>query len=140
MMKAKTSMVAIVVAFMAIAAGCSKARVLSKRLDGTWNVTKYEGTSSATGISGTFPFAYTNIGTITFKSDNTGSYSYTIAGSKLNSTFTWDNTGTSVTITEPNKTPVAFTVTTNEKTNQVWTANLSDANGTTNLTMTLTKQ
>lgn len=130
----------LLVAVMFVVAGCSKTKKLTKRLEGTWNVDKMEGVYTPTGSVIGYSFSWTNLGTYTFKDDMTGSYSMVINGSASNGSFNWTNTETTVTTTESGNTPEIFTVTTNEKTKQVWTGSQSDADGTMNYTITLSKK
>ena len=69
----------------------------SKRLVGTWNVQKYE-----TMVPGQQPVSLSNIGTITFNKDYTGSKNihYSVFGTQRENTsdFTWSYTASYVSI------------------------------------------
>lgn len=132
------------VAFAMIAmvfTGCSKEKKLANRLEGTWNIDKFDISLTPAGGGAATPFSFANAGTFSFKDDKSGSYSFVILGSTENGTFTWSNTATTITITENGQNPITYTATTNEKTKQVWTANYTDKDGDQNSeTITLTKK
>ncbi len=124
-------------------ASCSKEKQLKGRLEGTWNIDRLDATISGTNI----PF--TNCGTYTFNSDGSGVSSITLIGTTPDVTnFTWTNTATTITTIEtatatnpsPNKTPLVYTVKTNEKTKQEWTATETDNGVTSTGIFTLTKK
>ncbi len=130
------------IAMMAILfTSCSKEKKLANRLEGTWNIDKYDISFTPSGGGVATPLSFTNVGTFSFKDDKTGSYSIVILGSTDNGTYTWSNTATTVTMTENGQTPITYTATTNEKTKQVWTANYIDKDGDQNSeTISLTKK
>ena len=98
--------------------GCSKQKQIMKRLVGTWNIDKVAGTVTVK-ITG-FPDQVnnvdsTNAGTVTFKDDATGT-------NQDGHSMTWLNTDKTVALTDKtDNTTETYTVTTNEKTKQVWT-------------------
>lgn len=97
---------------------CSKEKQLKKRLVGTWNVDKVAGTVTVK-IAGfpdnVQPVDTANAGTIIFKDDATGS-------NQGGQSMTWLNTDVTVALTDKtDNTTKTYTVTTNEKTRQVWT-------------------
>ncbi|MSQ79988.1 MAG: hypothetical protein EXR21_10045 [Flavobacteriaceae bacterium] len=105
---------------------CSKEKQLKKRLVGTWNIDKFDGTITDAGGGAATPYSFANAGTFTFKDDNTGSYSIVILGTTDNGSINWANTENSVTITESGAPTIIYTVTTNEETRQVWTTTYID--------------
>ena len=123
---------------LTLGTSCSKEKQLAKRLEGTWAIDKWDGTITPTGGGIATPFTFTNVGTMTFKEDGTGSYSITTAGTTQNGTINWTNTSTTVTITESGEPTKIYTVITNEKEKQVWTTSYNDANlGTISETMNM---
>lgn len=139
MKKILTSTLAI--AFTAILfTSCSKETKLTNRLEGTWNIDKLDFTITPSGGGSALPFSFLNAGTFTFKSDKTGSYSITASVPPNNGTITWSNTATTVTINESGEPTKIYTVTTNEKTKQVWTTNYLDQGNQVSEILSLTKK
>lgn len=98
---------------------CSKEKQITKRLEGTWNIDKYEGTYTSGGQ--TFPDVASDAGTFTFVEGGTGSAVIKIVGSTDNNfNFTWKVTDEKITITETGEDPYTYEIQTNEKTKQVW--------------------
>lgn len=128
-MKKFITLSALLIAVAFTFSGCSKEKALTKRLVGTWNIDKYDGTITDAGGGLATPFSFSNVGTYTFKDDNTGSYSFVILGTTDNGTINWTNTENTVTITESGEPTLIYTVTTNEKTRQVWTTTYIDSDG-----------
>ncbi len=107
------------VAVVLLITSCSKEKQLTKRLEGTWNIDKYEGTYTSGGQ--TFPDVATNAGTFTFVEGGTGNAEIKIVGTtdeKFN--FIWKVEDEKITITETGEDPITFEIQTNEKTQQVW--------------------
>jgi len=71
-----------------IFASCSKEKQITKRLEGTWNIDKYEGSYTSGGQ--TFPDVATNAGTLTFNEGGTGNAKIKILGTTDDEfNFTW---------------------------------------------------
>jgi hypothetical protein len=141
-MKKILTLSAMLLVMAIIFTGCSKEKTLQKRLVGTWNIDILSGTVTPSGGGAGTSYSYSNIGTFTFKDDGTGSSVITVSGQTENSNFNWVNTATTVTITESGHSPSIYTVSTNEKTKQVWTYSDNDAstNTTDNGTVTFSKK
>ena len=139
-MKKLITLTLIIAAVAVTFSSCSKENQLKKRLAGTWNIDKIDAVITPAGGGAATPFAFTNVGTFTIKSDGTGTSSITLGGGLQVNNFNWTNTATTVTITESGQTPSIMTVTTNEKTKQVWTTTETDATSTSVYTYTLTKK
>ncbi len=94
-------------------------------------------TYSADGLS------FAGTGTMTFKEDGTGTSSTTFLGETDTDTFTWTSVGEeSITITSTEDlVPVAmtYTVTTNEKDEQVWTMSITEDETTVKIDVKLTR-
>jgi hypothetical protein len=106
-------------AILLMLSACSKEKQLTKRLEGTWNIDKYEGTYTSGGQ--TYPDVATNAGSFTFKEGGTGNAVLKIVGSSDETfDFTWSVNEETLTITETGEDPITFEVQTNEKTKQVW--------------------
>ena len=91
---------------------------LEDRLPGTWNVTEVKSEPA----SGSSASTSTNVGTMTFVADGTGSYNLTFFGNTVNGGFAWvaaDNNA-NVTISGFNVVAGAYTVVTNKNNKQVW--------------------
>lgn len=113
--------------------GCSKEKRLANRLEGTWNIDELKTLDQGIGT----PTVIANIGTFTFKDDNTGSVTISFLGQSETTAFTWSNTATTVTLNVSGEPQEILTVSTNEKTKQVWTN--TDSDGTVS-TWTLSKK
>lgn len=127
----------ILVAVSGILLSCSKEKKLANRLEGIWNVDKYEYTYSNKTVS------YANIGTMEFKKDGTGknNLSYMDSdGTKINDSesFKWSNTENTVTIignsNSGSGSTQLWTVDDNSRKTQVWKSTYGGAIAT--LTMT----
>lgn len=91
---------------------------LDDRLPGTWNVTEVKSEPS----SGSGASTSSNVGTMTFVGDGTGSYNLTFFGNPINGDFSWvasDNSA-NVTLSGFNIVAGAYTVLTNKNNKQVW--------------------
>lgn len=119
---------------------CSKEKTLKKRIVGTWNMDKLEGTITPSGGGAAIPLVFTNAGTMTFKDDGNGSYQTVILGSTTNGTITWTNTATTVTVNQSGEPTKIYTVSTNEKTKQVWTTTYTDNGDQVVETLTMSKK
>lgn len=98
---------------------CSKEKQITKRLEGSWNIDKWEGTYTSGGQ--TFPDVASDAGTFTFVEGGTCNAVIKIVGSTDdNFNFTWKVEDEKLTITETGEDPITFEVQTNEKTKQVW--------------------
>lgn len=102
--------------------------------DGKWNI---EGTVS-TSFNG-FPLNVAVTGSATFKTDKTMTSTLNGMGYTQNVAGTWTATKTSVTITEPNKTPVVWTVTDLKSDSQTWTNSTTQDGTTLNIKLYLKK-
>jgi len=102
-----------------IFASCSKEKQITKRLEGTWNIDKYEGSYTSGGQ--TFPDVATNAGTLTFNEGGTGNAKIKILGTTDDEfNFTWKVEDEKITFTPIGEDPITYEIQTNEKTKQVW--------------------
>lgn len=108
------------IATMVALTACNPQKQLAKRLSGTWAIAYYEERNREAANP-----SMTNIGTITFDRDGTGSklISYSIMQSNYQDDrpFQWENTTQTVTLTgEESSFAKAWFITENKKTYQEW--------------------
>ena len=99
---------------------CSKApnKVLVKK-DGTWNAAY----TTVTTITGTAPTTVTGTSVITF--DKNGSGHYVDSGNTINFTWSYNETATSITITEDTGNTYTYIVTDLKMNSETWTSTVS---------------
>jgi hypothetical protein len=99
-----------------LTAACSKEKKIEKNLsskDGTWNVASYTVVNYEDDVQ-VNTLTASNVGTMVFKSDGTGTSSFNYMGLVQNSTFTWTNTEEKLTIND-NGDIVVFDITKQDK-------------------------
>ena len=91
-----------VLVFVMLTAACSKEKKIEKNLssnDGAWNVASYTVVNYEDDVQ-VNTLTASNVGTMVFKSDGTGSSSFNYMGLVQNSTFTWTTTEEKLTIND----------------------------------------
>lgn len=105
-----------VLVLVMLMASCSKEKKIEKNLsssDGTWNVASYTVVNYEDDVQVNMLTA-SNVGTMVFKSDGTGTSSFSYMGMVQNTSFTWTNTEEKLTIND-NGDIVVFDITKQDK-------------------------